>query len=280
MPGTGQDEVAAFDAAVRQAAFDRVRELARGGELTGEAILAGFDFGGERWPLVNPQRGIFKPRRLPYLLSIRTVIPRKGGRARYDDQLRAHGQIFAGSETLDYAFMGDDPGAPENVWLREAAERQVPVVYFLGVAPGLYQAVVPTFVVGWDAAALRARIAFGEVAGASATAPPPDAAERRYALRLVKQRLHQASFRERVLTAYGHRCALTGLPEARLVDAAHIVADPDELLGQPVVANGLALSKLHHAAFDQHLLGIDPDGRVHVSRRLLELEDGPLLEKG
>src|SRR4051812_4449 len=118
MPGTGQDEVAAFDAAVRQAAFDRVRELARGGELTGGAILAGFDFGGERWPLVNPQRGIFKPRRLPYLLSIRTVIPRKGGRARYDDQVRAHGQIFAGSEVLDYAFMGDDPGAPENVRLR------------------------------------------------------------------------------------------------------------------------------------------------------------------
>jgi putative restriction endonuclease len=273
-------EAAAFDAAVRQAAFDRVRDLARHGELTSERILEGFTYAGERWPLVNPQRGIFKPRKLPFLLSIRTVVPRPGGRVRYDDQIHAHGQIFSGKDVLDYAFMGTDPAAPENVWLRQAAQQQVPIIYFLGVAPGLYHGIIPTFVVDWDGTALRARIAFGEIAGATATAPLPDATERRYALRLVKQRLHQASFRERVLTAYDRRCAITGLPEERLVDAAHIMADPDELLGQPVVANGLALSKLHHAAFDQHLLGIDPDGRVHVADRLLELHDGPLLEQG
>jgi putative restriction endonuclease len=46
-----------------------------------------------------------------------------------------------------------------------------------------------------------------------------------------------------------------------------------------VVANGIALSKIHHAAFDNHLIGIDPDGRVHVSERLLMLHDGPLLEQ-
>jgi putative restriction endonuclease len=45
------------------------------------------------------------------------------------------------------------------------------------------------------------------------------------------------------------------------------------------VANGIALSKIHHAAFDNHLIGIDPDGRVHVSERLLMLHDGPLLEQ-
>jgi putative restriction endonuclease len=32
-------------------------------------------------------------------------------------------------------------------------------------------------------------------------------------------------------------------------------------------------------AFDNHLIGIDPDGRVHVSERLLMLHDGPLLEQ-
>jgi putative restriction endonuclease len=46
------------------------------------------------------------------------------------------------------------------------------------------------------------------------------------------------------------------------------------------MANGIALSKdLHHAAFDSHLNGIDPDGRVLVSERLLMLHDGPLLEQ-
>jgi len=51
------------------------------------------------------------------------------------------------------------------------------------------------------------------------------------------------------------------------------------ILVKPVVANGIALSKIHHAAFDNHLIGIDPDGRVHVSERLLMLHDGPLLEQ-
>ena len=37
--------------------------------------------------------------------------------------------------------------------------------------------------------------------------------------------------------------------------AAHIVADKDEQFGQPVVSNGIPLSKIHHAAFDAHLIG-------------------------
>jgi putative restriction endonuclease len=102
--------------------------------------------------------------------------------------------------------------------------------------------------------------------------------ERRYALRAVKQRLHQASFREAVITAYNGRCALSGLPEPLLLDAAHIVADRDERLGQPVVPNGIPLSKIHHAAFDAHLIGIDPNYRLHVSKRLLMQRDGPMLE--
>ena len=175
--------------------------------------------------------------------------------------------------------MGTDPSAADNVWLREAAERQIPFIYFLGVSPGRYQAIMPTFVVDWDSRLLTARIAFGELAGATATATAPDAVERRYALRLVKQRLHQASFRDSVLAAYDHRCAISNLPDDHLLDAAHIMADAHELLGQPVVANGIALSKIHHAAFDNHLIGIDPDGRVHVSERLLMLHDGPLLEQ-
>ena len=74
------------------------------------------------------------------------------------------------------------------------------------------------------------------------------------------------------------RCALSGLPDQRLLDAAHIISDKDERLGQPIVSNGLLLSKIHHAAFDAHLIGIDPDYRSHVSARLLGQHDGPMLE--
>jgi putative restriction endonuclease len=127
--------------------------------------------------------------------------------------------------------MGTDPSAAANAWLRETAERQIPFICFLGVFPGRYQAIVPTFVMDWDP-----RRAFGELAGATARATAPDGSSCRYALRLIKQRLHQASFRDSVLAAYDHRCAISNLPEDHLMDSAHIMADTPDLLGQPVIA--------------------------------------------
>ena len=266
------------DTLMRMTAFTHVLKLSETqNNISAEELRRGFTFEGERIPLVNPQRGIFKPRQMQYLLSIRTVFPRPGKRVWYDDQRQVHSQIFESREAVDYAFMGKNPDAADNRWLREAFENRVPVIYFLGVAPGLYQAIIPTYITGWDANALKARIVFGIQDQADYVAPE-SVNERRYALQTVKQRLHQASFREAVITAYNGRCALSGLPEQRLLDAAHIISDKDERLGQPVVPNGLPLSKIHHAAFDAHLIGIDPDYRLHVSERLLDLHDGPMLE--
>lgn len=56
-----------------------------------------------------------------------------------------------------------------------------------------------------------------------------------------------------------------------------IIDDKDEQFGQPVVTNGLPLSKIDHAAFDANLIGINPDYRVHVSDALLSVNDGPML---
>ena len=266
------------DTLMRMTAFTHVLKLSETqNNISAEELRRGFTFEGERIPLVNPQRGIFKPKQMQYLLSIRTVFPRPGKRVWYDDQRQVHSQIFESREAVDYAFMGKNPDAADNRWLRGAFENRVPVIYFLGVAPGLYQAIIPTYISGWDANALKARIVFGIQDQADYVAPE-SVNERRYALQTVKQRLHQASFREAVITAYNGRCALSGLPEQRLLDAAHIISDKDEQLGQPVVPNGLPLSKIHHAAFDAHLIGIDPDYRLHVSERLLDLHDGPMLE--
>ena len=266
------------DILMRLAAFERVSLLSKMHDhLTQKELRSGFIFDGQRVPLVNPQRGIFKPRSMRYLLSIRTVFPRPGGRVWYDDQREVHRQIFEGDDAIDYAFMGDDPNAADNQWLRAAYENRIPVIYFLGIAPGRYQAIVPVYVAGWDAKALKVRIVFGTRDQQELVAPR-DVQERRYALRTVKQRLHQASFREAVISAYQGRCSLSGLPEKRLLDAAHIIPDANEQLGQPVVPNGLPLSKIHHAAFDAYLIAIDPDYRVHVSDRLLEQHDGKMLE--
>lgn len=270
-----------IDAAMRQAAMTELSRRAAGRPLETDDLAAGFQFHGQRIPFVNPQRGIFKPRVMRFLLSVRTVFPRTGARIWYDDQRKVHEQIHAGEELIDYAFMGNDPNAADNRWLKESMEAEVPIIYFLGVAPGRYTAVYPTYVAGWSASTLTAKIAFGmPQAAAFQVAALPPAPERRYALRLVSQRLHQATFREAVLAAYDGRCAISRLPERRLLDAAHIVADGDEALGQPVVANGLPLSKVHHAAFDANLIGVDPDYRVHVSKQLFAMNDGPMLEQG
>lgn len=257
---------------------ERLLSITAAEDLTSADLWAGFHVQGARLPLINPQRGIFKPQRMQYLLSIRTVFPKPGARVWYDDQRSVHGQTYQGEEQVDYAFMGTDPNAADNRWLREAMESRTPIIYFLGVAPGLYKAIIPTYIVGWDASTLKASIAFGAAEKSTGLEYPATRGERRYALRQVKQRLHQASFRQAVFTAYRRRCAISALPEVRLLDAAHIVSDAHEAMGQPVVANGLPLSKLHHAAFDAHLLGIDPDFRIHVSRRLLTQDGGAVLE--
>mgnify|MGYP000008003994 FL=1 len=270
--------MALIETELRAAAFAHVAALtAQHGVLSSRIIADGFQFQDQRIPLVNPQQGIFKPRQMRYLLSIRTVIPRKGAKVWYDDQRRVHDQIYAGDECVDYAFMGENPDARNNVWLREAWEAGIPFIYFLGVAPGRFQAVMPAFIADWDPKSLSVSVTFGEEPSVTA-AQPGDAIERRYTLRQVKQRLHQSQFREAVLAAYDYRCAISNLPEERLLDAAHIIADGHERLGQPEVVNGLPLSKVHHAAFDGHLIGIDPDYRLHVSEALMTQNDGPTLE--
>jgi putative restriction endonuclease len=266
------------DHALRLVAFQEVRRLADvNGDLTSKDLRAGFHFDGTRIPLINPQRGIFKPTQMRHLLSIRTVYPRPGARVWYDDQRQVHRQIYEGEEAVDYAFMGQNADAAENRWLREAMQNAVPFIYFLGIAPGIYRALIPSFVIDWNPATLKARIAFRAEEEAE-LGVPQTAVERRYALRQVQQRLHQATFREAVITAYRGRCALSGLREPVLLDAAHIIEDRHERLGQPVVQNGIPLAKTHHAAFDAHLIGIDPDFKIHISGRILKQKDGPTLE--
>ena len=123
-------------------------------------------------------------------------------------------------------------------------------------------------------------ISFGEMRGPLDEREPVhigDPIERRYVVRRVKQRIHQAQFRGAVLPAYLDRCAICTLKEIRLLDAAHITADAEEE-GAPLVSNGISLCSIHHRAFDEDLVGISADYNVHVSRRLLDDEDGPMLE--
>lgn len=103
--------------------------------------------------------------------------------------------------------------------------------------------------------------------------------QRRYAERLVRQRLHQPLFRAKVMHAYQQRCAVCHLKHPDLLDAAHIIPDA-QLEGVPDVTNGLALCKIHHAAYDRNFLGVSPSYRVHINKELMREVDGPMLQHG
>jgi putative restriction endonuclease len=270
------------DVQIRLAAFERLERLTaiHGPTLPWSTITQGFTAGGEKHLFASTAEGIFKPAAMSGMLSIKTVVPKPKGRVWYHDQAGSDDRLLSTDELLPYAFKGDNPNDTRNRWLREAMERQLPLIYFFGIAPGVYQPLFPVHVVDWDPSALTCHVAMAAATSSPGLWVPASADERRYAMRQVKQRLHQSMFRERVMDAYGARCALTGLPAVKLLDAAHIVPDADADLGQPDVRNGICVSKIHHAAFDANLIGIDPDYRIHIAEALLEMHDGPMLEQG
>lgn len=159
--------------------------------------------------------------------------------------------------------------------------RETPLIYFYGISEGEYLPAWPVFIVGDDPAALTFTVAL-DVPYVQVSSPQPmEIAEprRKYATASFRRRLHQTSFRERVLAAYRERCAICRLRHRELLDAAHIVPDRDPK-GEPVVANGLSLCKLHHAAFDNYFITVSPDYQVLIRQDLLDESDGPMLRHG
>jgi putative restriction endonuclease len=257
---------------VRQSCFSAldVLQAQHGPELPYGALVDGFTFRGGKVPFLNRAYGIYRAtaQRGPAALSINSAFAQK----RYQDEGTLDGVLYRYQDgPVDNHF---------NTWLRRAGELRVPLVYFIGTRPNWYRPEYPVFVEEDFVAERAVLVSFGEMRGPYDERAPVrlgDPIERRYKVREVKQRLHQAQFRGAVLTAYHDRCTICTLREPRLLDAAHIVADVEER-GQPLVSNGLSLCSIHHRAFDQDLVGISADREVHISRRLLDDEDGPMLE--
>jgi putative restriction endonuclease len=230
---------------------------------------AGFSLRGNRVPYLSRQKGIFRAaaQRGPAALSIQT-----SANTPYRDVETRDGFLY------DYRAGSIDQ--PDNRALRAAHDLQVPLVYFVGTRPGWYRPNFPFFVIADDPATGQVLVAPGAMVGPideQEAVLPDDPIERRYAVREARVRIHQARFRGRVVPAYSGQCAICRLREVRLLDAAHITGDL-EAEGEPSVSNGLALCSIHHRAYDHDLMAISPDYEVHVSTRLLQDEDGPMLE--
>ncbi|GJM05334.1 MAG: HNH endonuclease [marine bacterium B5-7] len=241
-----------------QAAFARlnVLESLYGDTIPNSAIREGFNFASQQILFETQAKGIFKPRQMKAgALSIKTTMSRTGGVNFYNDQLVDDGFYH-------YSLQAGDPYSSANRQLWQSYELKQPLIYFHAVAPAVYTALWPCTIdsIAVDVKEPFIRLVVGHRFLESAEYSQLDSQgiESRYLVRESKTRLHQATFREAVLRAYGRRCAITGLKEDRLIEAAHIIPD-GEIGEKQFVNNGIALSRIHHKAYDSRLLGIDPD---------------------
>ncbi len=266
-----------MDWPVRLAAFSSLAQLVRlhGDVLPWAVIDRGFTHAGQTFRFANQSKGIFRPRGMhDAALSVKTTVPRSG-KPKYED--------IATDDAFVYAFQRRGPEYHDNRLLLRAIELRTPLIYLYGVEPGFYRPLWPTYAVlapAGDQVLLHVAPADHILPpGQHLSDPLMQSVARRYATVEAKKRLHQAMFRGAVLRAYDERCSICRLPRRELLDAAHILPDQDAR-SEPIVSNGLALCKLHHGAYDAHLIGIRPDHTIEVSPRLMAERDGPTLEHG
>jgi putative restriction endonuclease len=260
------------DAALRGALFARLDDLAsRSADRTvRSAEVNALEFEGRAFQVIG-QTGIRRVAGLDAALSFTTVYRPPGADRPYEDGIGPDGLIR-------YKYRGTDPDHPDNRALRRAMELRSPLVYFVGVAPGVYMPLWPVWLVAED----RARREFSVAVDESQLLVDVEHLtedRRRWVERVTKQRLHQQQFRAQVLRAYDGTCAICRLRHPELLDAAHILEDAHPH-GQPVVPNGLALCKIHHAAYDMNIVGVRPDLFVEVRADILVEVDGPMLRHG
>jgi putative restriction endonuclease len=269
-----------LDTRIRLKAFSFLDGLCSryGLALPREMLAAGFDFDGKRAPLISAQ-GILKPAILPEIPISITTVPVLEGRPRpYGDETGSDGLIR-------YKYRGKDPKHRDNFVLRAAMQKHIPLAYFYGLFPGRYAAVWPVYIVGDDPNSLTFSVEIGERqtitfgGNENPFASIAESVTRSYVTTSTQKRLHQQSFRLRLLEAYHQCCAICRLRHAELLEATHILPDGHHK-GEPWVSNGISLRKLHHAAFDAQILGIRPDLVIEIRKDILEESGGPLLVHG
>ena len=166
-------------------------------------------------------------------------------------------------------------------------ELRLPIIWYTGVGgkPPQYQVTAPVYLIDEEPELQQFVLAPLENAD-DVPAPGGDSqmvtALRRYLKRQTVVRLHQPVFRSQVLVAYDDHCAVCNFAHPELLDAAHIIPDSEER-GVPDVSNGIALCKIHHAAFDRRFMGIRPTRDVpivEIRQDLLDEVDGPMLRHG
>ncbi len=202
-------------ASCRTAAFEWLRQQSRQGNetLSRNQLARGFPFQGSDVHLVGPQ-GIFKPAQIQYYpLSITTTTA-----GPYSDSFDPTGDY------LLYSYRGTDPEHHENRRLRDAMRERVPLIYFYSTIPGQYLAIYPVFIVDDHPGRLTFTVAADDPLQLRYERDDTDDTVRRqYVTRQVRQRMHQRSFRDRVLRAYREQCSICGMRTCSMLLISHLI---------------------------------------------------------
>jgi putative restriction endonuclease len=251
---------------LRQLIFKRLAEIVADHGVVTRPELETLQVGDETRRIIDRNRGIWNPQSMLATLS---VISNPAG---------PYADADVGDSLFAYDYRAGSTDG-DNKKMRRAYELGLPIVLLRTIRAGVFVPVFPVYVVQDDFDNRQFVLALDESLRFVADPLHLKPIEREYAIRAIKQRLHQPEFRGRIMLAYNESCTICTLKHGRLLDAAHIIGD-DKPHGVPVVDNGLSMCKIHHAAYDANLLGISPDYIVRINGDLMDEIDGPMLRHG
>jgi putative restriction endonuclease len=225
--------------------------------------------------LVTQFKGIFKPRWMPYALSIRTT-----EQDRYTD-----GRIIwqdNGSWHMSYAQEENSRFDPRELYTNRGIEACIKDGIPIGIlrkehSEDPYEVVGLGMPIDWKDGFFTF-MSYKPRSASGSRGHPEDEAERLawtdldqgqipssdYDARVrvlaeIARRQGQPAFRSRLLAAYGGRCAVTGCDVPDALEAAHL--RPYRGPASNTVANGILLRADLHTLLDKQLIAIRPDSR-------------------
>lgn len=238
--------------------------------------------------LVNPHKGIHKPRQLRHALSVRQSL-----NSAYADKPPTG--YLGGAWTYDYFQERHDPTERDahatNRGLMDCLGDDVPVAVLIQevVKPRVqYRVWGLAKVVSWNDGHFHLQgfdpagelpststldypypvtePSYGGIAEPGLPLDVEDARKRIEALIVIRQ--GGAKFRKEALKSFGGRCAISGWDVEAVLEAAHIV--PHRGPQTDLADNALLLRADLHTLFDQELLQIDPESRCVVLASTLQ----------
>ncbi len=97
--------------------------------------------------------------------------------------------------------------------------------------------------------------------------------------RVIKTRVNQSDFRQRVLASYNEKCSITGISIPSLLVASHIIPWSKNVQERLNPRNGICLNNIHDKAFDKGLITISTDFKVKLSDSILQKKKETNIKK-